>query len=182
MSTPLPTQESLLESLQRDADRFDILVSRVSEEQQLAPIQPEWWSVKDFLAHMAHWKAVTQALLVAYTHDQPLPEVTPSGDEVNEEMRQQDASRSLQDVHTYWKDYHTHLTHLVVDELDDKKLAETVRPPWDGDDERVCVIVAEIIEHDREHFLLIERLLAQVSCNNQFGWSPKTTNQIDYYN
>ena len=160
MSTPLPTQESLLESLKRDEDRFNILVSRVSEEQQLTSISPEGWSVKDFLAHMAHWKAVTQALLVAYTHDQPLPDVTPSGDEVNAEMRQQDANRSLQDVHTYWSEYHTHLVHLVADELDNKRLTETVRSPWSDDDERICVIVAEIIEHDREHFLLIERLLA----------------------
>lgn len=159
MSTPLPTQESLLESLKRDHERFDILVHRLSDEQQLAPISPEGWAVKDFLAHMAHWKAVTHALLVAYTHDQPLPEVTPSGDETNAEMRQQDAKRSLQDVHQYWEDFHTHLLHLVVDELDDKRLAETVRPPWGGDEEQICVIVAEIIDHDREHFLLIERLV-----------------------
>ena len=160
MSTPLPTQESLVESLRRDAERFDILVSKVSEEQQLAAISPEGWSVKDFIAHMAHWKAVTHALLVAYTHDQLLPDVTPSGDEVNAEMRQQDAARSLQDVHSYWQEVHTHLLHLVVDELNDKKLDEVLRPPWGGDDEKLCVIVAEIIEHDREHFLLIERLLA----------------------
>ena len=159
MSTPLPTQESLLESLKRDHDRFTILVSRLSEEQQLAPISPEGWSVKDFLAHMAHWKAVTHALLVAYTHDQPLPDVTPDGDEANAEMRKQDATRSLQDVHAYWEEFHTHLLHLVVDELDDKRLAEKVRPPWEGDEEAICVIVAEIIEHDREHFLLIERLV-----------------------
>ncbi len=160
MSTPLPTQESLIESLRRDAERFDILVSKVSGEQQLAAISPEGWSVKDFIAHMAHWKAVTHALLVAYTHDQPLPDVTPSGDEVNAEMRQQDAVRSLQDVHAYWQEVHTHLLHLMVDELDDKKLDEAVRPPWGGEDEKLCVIVAEIIEHDREHFLLIERLLS----------------------
>ena len=159
MSTPLPTQESLLESLKRDSDRFNILASRLSEKQQLAPISPEGWSVKDFLAHMAHWKAVTHALLVAYTHDQPLPDVTPSGDEANAEMYKQDSTRSLQDVHAYWKDFHTHLLHLVIDELDDKRLAETVRPPWGGDEEAICVIVAEIIEHDREHFLLIERLV-----------------------
>ncbi len=159
MSTPLPTQESLLESLKRDHDRFDILIHRLSDEQQLAPISPEGWSVKDFLAHMAHWKAVTHALLVAYTHDQPLPEVTPDGDEANAEMRQQDAKRLLQDVHQYWEAFHTHLLHLMVDELDDKRLVETVRPPWGGDEEQICVIVAEILEHDREHFLLIERLV-----------------------
>jgi uncharacterized damage-inducible protein DinB len=160
MSTPLPTQESLVESLRRDSERFDRLVSRLSEEQQLAPISPEGWSIKDFLAHMAHWKAVTHALLVAYTHDQPLPDVTPSGDEANVEMRQQDTARSLQDVHSYWQEMQTHLLHLMVDELDDKRLAEVVRPPWGGDDQAICVIVAEIIEHDREHFLLIERLVS----------------------
>ncbi|GAC1641307.1 MAG: hypothetical protein NVS4B12_03540 [Ktedonobacteraceae bacterium] len=159
MSTPLPTQESLLESLKRDQDRFNNFVQRLSEEQQLAPISPEGWSVKDFLAHMAHWKAATHALLVAYTHDQPLPDVTSSGDETNAEMRQQDAKRTLQDVHAYWKEFHMHLVHLMVDELDDKRLAEAVRPPWGGHEEALCVIVAEIIEHDREHFLLIERLI-----------------------
>ncbi|GAC1355149.1 MAG: hypothetical protein NVS4B11_27590 [Ktedonobacteraceae bacterium] len=159
MPTPLPTQESLLESLKRDHDRFNILVHRLSEEQQLAPISPEGWSVKDFLAHTAHWKAAAHALLVAYTHDQPLPDVTPSGNEVNVEMRHQDGKRPLHSVHAYWEEFHTHLLHLVVDELDDKRLAETVRPPWGGDEEAICVIVAEIIEHDREHFLLIERFM-----------------------
>ncbi len=159
MPTPLPTQESLLESLKHDHDRFDILVSRLSEEQQTVPISPEGWSVKDFLAHMADWKAATHAVLVAYTHDQPLPDITPSGDEANATMRQRDVSRSLQDVSTYWQDTQTHLLHIVVDELDDKRLAETVRPPWGGEEQELCVIVAEIIEHDREHFLLIERLV-----------------------
>ena len=161
MSTPLPTQESLLESLKRDHDRFDILVSRLSEAQQIAPLSPEGWSVKDFLAHMAHWKAATHATLVAHTHDQPLPDMTPSGDEVNATMRQQDATRSLQEVQTYWRDTQTHLLHLVVDELDDKRLAETVRPPWGGKEHALCVVVAEIIEHDREHFLQIELLISQ---------------------
>ena len=159
MPTPLPTQESLLESMKHDQDRFDILTSRLSEEQLTAPISPEGWSVKDFLAHMAHWKAATHAVLVAYTHDQPLPDVTPSGDEANATMRQQDSSRSVQDVVTYWKETQTHFLHLLVDELDDKRLAETVRPPWGGDEQEICGIVAEIIEHDREHFLLIERLV-----------------------
>ncbi len=157
MPTPLPTQESLLESLKRDHDRFKNFVNRLSEEQQLAPISPEGWSVKDFLAHMAHWKAATHGLLVAYTHDQPLPEAIPSGDETNATMREQDAKRSLHDVHTYWEESHTHLLHLIVDELDDKRLAEKVRPPWGSDEEATCVIIAEICEHDREHFLLIER-------------------------
>lgn len=159
MPTPLPTQESLLESMKHDQDRFDILVSRLSEQQQTAAISPEGWSVKDFLAHMAHWKAATHAVLVAYTHDQPLPDVTPDGDEANATMRQQDSVRSLQDVHAYWKETQLHLVHLMADELDDKRLAETVRPPWGGKEQALCVIVAEIIEHDREHFLLIERLV-----------------------
>ncbi len=159
MPTPLPTQESLLESLKHDHDRFNILVNRLSEEQQVAPISPEGWSVKDFLAHMADWKAATHAVLVAYTHDQPLPEITLSGDEANATMRQQDTKRSLKDVHTYWQETQMHLVHLMADELDDKRLAETVRPPWDGEEQEICVLVAEIIAHDREHFLLIERLV-----------------------
>ena len=157
MSTPLPTQTSLLESLKHDEDRFNLLVSRLSEEQQLQPVTAEGWSVKDFLAHMAHWKAATHAILVAYTHDQPLPDVTPSGDEANAEMRQQDASRSLQEVQDYWMASHKHFVHLVADELDDTRLSEKVRAPWGDDEEMMCVMLAEICEHDREHFLLIER-------------------------
>ncbi len=161
MPTPLPTQSSLLESLKRDQERFNILVNRLSEEQQLQPITPEGWSVKDFLAHMAHWKATTHALLVAYTHDQPLPPVTLSGDEINAEMRQQDASRTLQDVHNYWAEKHSYLLHIITNELDDTRLSEEIRPPWGGEEQPICVIIAEICEHDREHFLLIERHVKQ---------------------
>ena len=157
MSTPPPTQESLLSSFKQDHDRFERVIQRLSEEQQLRPISPEGWSVKDFLAHMAHWNTATNAVLVAYLHYQPLPEVVPSGDEANAQMRQQDSSRSLQEVHQYWQESHTHLLHMLTDELDDTRLAEEVRAPWSDDQIAICVLLMEMCEHDREHFLFIER-------------------------
>lgn len=157
MATQLPTQQGLLVSLQEDLERFRTLMNRLNEEQQQVAFTPEGWSVKDFLAHMSHWKAATQKLLVAYTHDQPLPPVTPSGDEANAEAREMDKALSLPQVRNYWEETHEHLTHLVVDELDDEKLQEEVRPPWEDPDEPICEIVASICEHDAEHFALIDQ-------------------------
>ncbi len=153
-----PTQQEILDALQEDLARFQQLIIRLDDEQQQIAITPEGWSVRDFLAHMSHWKAATQKLLVAYTHDQPLPPVMPSGDEANEEARQMDKSLSLPQVRNYWEETHERFTHLVADNLDDRTLQQEVRPPWDEDTtEPICTMIASICEHDDEHFALIEQ-------------------------
>ncbi|MEO6891998.1 MAG: DinB family protein [Ktedonobacteraceae bacterium] len=158
MATSLPTQQGLLDALQDDHGRFQRLINHLNEEQQQETITPEGWSFKDFLAHMSHWKAATQKLLVAYTHDQPLPPVTPSGDEANAEAREMDRELSLPQVRNYWEETHMHLTHIVADELDDERIKEKVRSPWDEDStEQLGAIVVEMCEHDAEHFELIEQ-------------------------
>ena len=158
MTTERPTQQSILDSLQDDHTRFQMLINRLNEEQQQIAFTLEGWSVKDFLAHMSHWKAATQKLIVAYTRDQPLPPVTPSGDEANAEAREMDKELSLPEVRNYWEETHMHFTHLVADELDDNELQEEVRPPWDEHiPESLCSMVASICEHDAEHFEIIEQ-------------------------
>jgi uncharacterized damage-inducible protein DinB len=158
LTTPLPTQQGLLDSFHDSHACFQRLITRLNDEEQQIAITPEGWSVKDFLAHMSHWKAATQKLIVAYTHDQPLPPVMPSGDEANAEAREMDKVLSLPEVRNYWEETHMHLIHLISDELDDEKLQEKVRPPWDEHTtDPLCTIVAYICEHDAEHFALIEQ-------------------------
>jgi len=153
-----PTQQDLLDSLQDDLARFQKLINRLNEEEQQIAFTPEGWSVKDFLAHMSHWKAATQKLIVAYMHDQPLPPVTPSGDKADAEAREIDKELSLPEVRNYWEETHLHLIHLVADELDDEKLQEEVRPPWEENvTQSLCSMVATICEHDAEHFEQIEQ-------------------------
>jgi uncharacterized damage-inducible protein DinB len=154
----LPTQQDILDSFQDDHERFLKLINRLNEEEQQIPFTPEGWSVKDFLSHMSHYKAATRMLVVAYTHDQPLPPVMPSGDKANEEAREMDKELSLPQVRNYWEETHMHLTHVVADELDNETLKEEVRTPWDEDiTEPLCTIVASICEHDAEHFELIDQ-------------------------
>jgi hypothetical protein len=154
----LPTQQGLLDAFQDDHARFQKLIIQLNEENQQIAITPEGWSFKDFLSHMSHWKAATLKLIVAYTHDQPLPPVTPSGDKADAEAREMDKELSLPQVRNYWEETHMHLTHVIVDELDDAKLQEEVRPPWDENTtEPLCTILASICEHDAEHFEVIEQ-------------------------
>jgi hypothetical protein len=158
LATPLPTQQGLLDSLHDDLARFRGLILRLNDEAQQTAITPEGWSVKDFLSHMSHWKAATQRLIVAYTRDQPLPPVTPSGDAANAEAREMDKALSLPAVRNYWEETHMHFIHLVADELDDQKLQEEVRSPWDEHtSESLCTMVATICVHDAEHFEVIEQ-------------------------
>jgi hypothetical protein len=158
LATQRPTQQDLLDSLQDDHARFQQLINRLNEEQQQVAITPEGWSVKDFLAHMSHWKAATQKLIVAYTHDQPLPPVTPSGDKANAEAREMDKELSLPEVRNYWEETHMHFTHLIADSLDDQHLQEEARLPWEEHvTEPLCSMVATICEHDAEHFELIDQ-------------------------
>jgi hypothetical protein len=152
------TKQDLLDYLQEDLERFRRLITALSEGQQQEAITPEGWSVKDFFAHMTHWKAATLKLVVAYLHDQPLPPVMPSGDEANEEARTMDKALSLPQVRNYWEETHTHLVHVLADQLDDKRLQEAVRSPWDGGTtETLCEMIASTCEHDAEHFELIDQ-------------------------
>ncbi len=158
MATQRPTQQDLLDSLQDDHACFQKLINRLNEEEQQTPFTPEGWSAKDFLAHMSHLKAAAQMLIVAYTHDQPLPPVRPFGDKANAEARELDKELSLPEVRNYWEETHMHLTHLVADTLDDKKLQEEVRSPWEENvTEPLWSLVATICDHDAEHFELIEQ-------------------------
>ena len=158
MATQLPTQQDLLDSLYDDLSCFRKLINRLNDEEQQTPITPEGWSFKDFLSHMSHWKAATKMVIVAYTHDQPLPPVTPSGDKADAEAREMDKELSLPEVRNYWEETHMHLIHLVADDLDDKKLQEKVRSPWDEKTtESLCAMIATICEHDGEHFELIKQ-------------------------
>ena len=158
MTTQGPTQQVLLDAFQDNHERFLKLINLLDEEQQQIAFTPEGWSVKDLLSHMSHWKAATLKLIVAYTHDQPLPPVTLSGDRANAEALQIDRELPLPQVRNYWEETHMHFIHVIADVLDDKKLQEEVRTPWDeGTTESMCSIVATICEHDEEHFELIEQ-------------------------
>jgi hypothetical protein len=82
----------------------------------------------------------------------------PRSDQANEEAREMDREVSLPQARNYWEETHMHFIHLVADELDDKKLQEEVRSPWDEHiTERLCTMIASICEHDAEHFELIEQ-------------------------
>jgi hypothetical protein len=158
MAAQHPTQQDILDALNDDHERFQRLVTSLSEEEQQIAFTPEGWSVKDFLSHMSHWKAATQRLIVAYTHDQPLPPVMPSGDRANAEARETDKVLPLPQVRNYWEETHMHFIHLVADELDDKKLQEEARLPWeDNTTAPLCTMIAYICEHDAEHFELIDQ-------------------------
>jgi len=69
-----------------------------------------------------------------------------------------DKEMTLPAVRNYWEETHIHVTHLVADDLDDKKLLEEVRSPWSEDtEELLCTLVDSVCAHDAKHFELIEQ-------------------------
>ena len=159
MTSAQHTQSDILAILQRDHERFTALINQLSEEELQKPFTPEGWAIKDFLDHMTHWKKAAHALVVAFLHDQPLPPVVSSGDAENEEQRRRCAAVSVQDILADWKETHTHLRHTVIDELDEQRLLmEKIRVPWDKEvTEPIGTLIADMCEHDAEHFDLIEQ-------------------------
>ena len=158
MAKQLSTQRDFLDVLENDHARFHKLINRLNDEEQQTAFTPEGWSFKDFLSHMSYWREATKLVIVAYTHDQPLPPVASSGDEANEVVREMNKALSLPQVRNYWEETHIQLTHVVADELKDEKLQDEVRPPWDEHTtESLSSMVASICEHDMEHFELIEQ-------------------------
>lgn len=154
--TPM-TQEHLVESLRLDQQRFDRITHALTATDQTTPFTAEGWSVKDFLAHMAHWKRAAHASLVAFVHDQPPPTPIASGDEANAKQQQIYASLSLPEAQSFWQEAHTQMLHLVVDELDENRITAEVHVPWDEIDTLpASTLVAEMCDHDSEHFELIE--------------------------
>ena len=147
-----------MDLLQEDYARYQKIILHLNDEEQQTAFTPEGWSVKDFLSHMSHWAAATHKVLVAYVHDQPLPPAIPSGNKANAIARETYKELSLPQVRNYWEETHMHLTHLVADELDDKKSQEETRPPWsENTTEPLCTQIASVCEHDAEHFELIEQ-------------------------
>lgn len=158
MANTHQTQEGLIESLRLDRTRFQHITNNLSTDEQEKPFSPEGWSIKDFIAHMAHWKKAAHALLVAYTHDQPLPPVEPSGDEPNAERRQCYSTLTLDEAQAFWEETNQQFIDLLADELDDARLSEEVRAPWSDDDTlTVCDLVADMCGHDAEHMDFIEQ-------------------------
>jgi hypothetical protein len=158
MANTHQTQEGLIESLQLDRARFQHITNNVSAVEQEKPFSPEGWSIKDFLAHMAHWKNAAHAVLVAYTHDQPLPPVVPSGDEPNAERRVAYSPLSLTEAKAFWEETHQQLIDLIGDELEDARLNEEVRAPWSEEDTlTTCDLVTDMCGHDAEHMDFIEK-------------------------
>ncbi len=156
------TQDSLIELLHSDHARFTQLMNRLNAEEQQKPFTPEGWSVKDFLAHMTHWKKLTHELVVALAHDQPFPKIPEATDErdedeLNEIQRQIYAPLPLAEVQANWEQVQTYLEHIVVDELDDRRLSEEVPAPWDEDIMIASgALIADMCDHDAKHFERIE--------------------------
>ncbi len=151
------TQEQLVETLRLDQQHFDRITHALTATDQTTPFTPEGWSVKDFLAHAAHWKQAAHASLVAFVHDQPPPAPIASGDEANARQKQIYASLSLPEAQSFWQETHTQMLHLIVDELDENRLTSEVHVPWDASDTQpASTLIAEMCDHDTEHFAFIE--------------------------
>jgi hypothetical protein len=152
------TQADLLALIRRDHSHFTVLTTRLSDGQQTQSFTQEGWSCQDFLDHMIAWNTALNLTLLAYLRHQPWPPIVPGGDEANAERRQACIGRSLEESRRRWEEVHAELQLLVQERLDDTRLMDSVRVLWDEEDtETIGGLIAEMMEHDREHFDLIRQ-------------------------
>ncbi len=149
------TKPELIAAIHRDRATLDALVASLSEEQMLAPVLDDGWSVKDLLAHIAAWEARCASWLEA---------VARGGTPERPEVQNVDASnardyaaarqRPLGDVLAASRAAHATMLR-AVEALSEADLADETRfgwPAWQ-------MASSNSDEHYREHIQQIEAWL-----------------------
>lgn len=119
----------LVKMLQAEINRWDTLLSSLSEEQMEIPLTPSDLSVKDTLAHLMAWQQRSNARMEAGLANKPpvFPEWAPgldpdlmeNTDQINAAIFKTYHDRTAAEVHRLWRDGFLKLITLVQETPDE---------------------------------------------------------------
>ena len=162
-------KERILVSLREEFDRWEDLLSSMSEAQINEPRLPANLSVKDVVAHLWAWQQRTVARLeAALSKTKPQYPAWPEGldpyseddlEAINAWIHATNRDKPWSKVHHDWKTQYLHVIELG-EEVPEQDLLQTGKYPWLADYALAAILAATYDHHHIEH---LEPLLAFLS-------------------
>lgn len=130
------TRSELLETIGREWDELRETIDGIDEEQLTEP-GPDGWTIKDHLAHLAHWETYLLAVLEGRDGRAELglqPDQKAGEDEINAGLQQRDAPLSLAEVRRLLDEAHARVVACLetLDEADLQHHMPHIRGNTDG--------------------------------------------------
>ena len=159
--------QQMMTMLKEEFNRWENLLSSLSEEQATASRLPNGWSVKDLTAHLMAWQQVSVARLEAARLEQApsLPDwfagVTPDTEDfapVNASIYEIYREQPWPQVHGAWRDGFVRFLTLAK-ELPKDDLLDTEKYPWLKGYSLFDVLQGSYEHHHVDHFGTFETWL-----------------------
>ncbi|HZS76191.1 MAG TPA: DinB family protein [Ktedonobacteraceae bacterium] len=154
---------ALLHKMDSKKAELENLVTSLNEAQLNTPGVNDNWSVKDNLAHITSWQHyLLQVLQGALRNQEPVTDVPPgeSEDEENEQLYQQNKSRSFDEILTDFRATHGQIVE-AVQSLSEEDLFDPRRFLWRQGRSLESVIEGNTYGHYDEHLQIMRRWLEQ---------------------
>jgi hypothetical protein len=153
---------ALLADINDSYTKFKAQLAPLSEEQLTTPGVNGTWSIKDNIAHLSAWLKVLLARLLAARDNTHYEEDAIAGLDVdtgNEQLYQQNKTRSLSDVLTEFDTMHQQVVQTLESMTD-----EQINQPqdWLGGRPVLDYIPGDTVEHYEEHGQIIQAWLDRV--------------------
>ncbi len=158
-------QDHILSALRELFDRWEALLTGMSEAQITAHLLPSPWSTKDVVIHLWAWQqrsiARLEAALSERTPEIPswFPQIDPNledaTDQINTQIYDLFRDKPWSSVYQSWREGYLHLLELG-EAFTEQKLLDTSRYPW-LERHSLAFILVSSYDHHQEHY---EKLIA----------------------
>jgi hypothetical protein len=157
------THKEVMELIRHERAALEATLSQLSEAQMLEPLEPEGWTVKDFLAHIAIWEQRlvqwARESLQGLIPQRPAPGMTWDDlDRLNETNYLESRNRPLSEVQAEFGRSHEQVLQLMA-ELTQEDLFEPQRFAWRNGDPLWHMVAANTWWHYREHNETLQKKL-----------------------
>ena len=161
----------ILAALREQFERWEELLSSLSEEQITAPRFDLDWSIKDVMAHLWAWQQISIARLEGGVHDRA-PEypkwITDIGADWEDNANQTNAvtyetnhRKPWSEIHQNWRNGFLRFLELGS-RISERDLLDGNRYPWLNGYSLAFILVASY-DHHQEHFEKLRESLGQDS-------------------
>jgi len=162
-------KEKILMELRDIFNRWQVLLSSLSEEQITAPLLPSNWTVKDIVAHMGAWQQASLARAEAALSDsEPKypewwqingPDPDEDVDRTNAWIYEANRDKPWPGVYAEWKAQFSRYLELTS-QIPEKDLIEPGRYAWFGNYALSASLMGSL-DHHREHFDMVSTWLRE---------------------
>ena len=163
-------KEHILTTLRSEFNRWEALLTSLSEEQITAPLLPDNWSIKDVIIHLWAWQQRSIARLEAGLHNRTPafphwpaqfdPEQPDEPNQLNDWIYETYHDQPWSSIHRDWSAGYRRFLELAA-AIPEPDLFDAQRYPW-LEGHSLAFILQASYEHHQEHADYLEPVLAQL--------------------